>query len=715
MTVSKPPIVLRNAARRLPSVISFIVLVAIVGAPVLASAQDSSRQETSRYVRLFLRDKGTTRRFLAPGDPLYPSASSHLTARALRRRAKVLPAAQIVSTDDLPINPPYLQAIAATGAVVAQTSRWLNTVMVLADSMTIERLRRLPFLDSLDVVRAAPRTAPLERPSVTERLGPPVTASSASSASECFADHYGLADFQNRFMGIDVAHRIGIAGEGILVGVLDAGFDWRGHRAFARTNVVGEYDFIHGNANTANEPEDSLAVGSQEEHGTMVLSLMGATWSDTLVGGAPAASFLLAKTEDLRFERHVEEDNFVAGLEWLEAQGVDITNTSLGYTGFDEPERSHVYEDLTGHTVPASRAVNHAVSLGVVCVLAAGNEGRLGSFMYTGVPAEADSAIAAAAVDSNGNVAGFSSRGMLNHPPQKPDVAAFGVGNWAAHPSGSDRLIRSQGTSFASPMTAAVATLVLSAAPELRPWELREILERSATRAVADTAVGYGIVNAGRALRELARRRTVVGLPVVALTSSCVSIAAYSMRLASEFSGASLDSHLVVRLTTPSGRTIEMRGVAPGNGLGRWVFPPLDDGSMPGDGDAIVIEFLDASSGAILRHDSLVMRAGMLTPSSTTCARADLALVGDDGIEAYPNPFDRWVRLSFELERDDAVTLTIYNSAGQQVVRLYDGEPLAAGCHAPMFDAHGLPNGSYYVQLRGSDGSVRSGSMIYLP
>ena len=90
----------------------------------------------------------------------------------------------------------------------------------------------------------------------------------------------------------------------------------------------------------------------------------------TLARPYARAAFMLAKTEDLRYERHVEEDNFVAGLEWLEAQGVDITNTSLGYTVFDAPEAPHTYDELTGNRVPASRAVNRATDADRGCAVA---------------------------------------------------------------------------------------------------------------------------------------------------------------------------------------------------------------------------------------------------------------------------------------------------------------------------------------------------------
>jgi serine protease AprX len=718
MTVSKP---LRSI--RLPFVITAAVAF-FAGIPLHA-------QFFERYVRLHLRDKGTPRRYLDRSDPQYAAASSHLTQRALTRRAKVLPPDRLVSTDDLPIHPPYLAAISGAGARIVQQSRWLNTVMVIADSVTIERLRGLPFLDSVDVVRARKRVGidPVGKWMAIDRLDGVRTSPERAQGISCLADHYGLADFQNRFMGFDEAHRMGFAGEGVLIGVLDAGFDWRNHEALRTMNVLDEFDFIYGNGNTADEPEDSAAGGSQEEHGTMVMSLIGARLGENdearVVGGAPNASFMLAKTEDLRHERHVEEDTFVAGLEWLEAQGVDITNTSLGYTTFKEPERPHTYEELDGHTAHASRAINHAVGLGVVCIVAAGNEGRPGAFTYVSVPGEADSAIAAAAVDSSGRVAGFSSRGFPGRIPRKPDVAAFGVGNWAAHPSRSDNYISSQGTSFAAPMTTAVAAILLSAAPDLRPWEVRDLLRRGGSNAGAhDTAIGYGVVNAARVLRELARDRVVVGTIVTGLHHNCINVAAYVVGRDSTF-GRLVDSLLVARVSL-AGSVIELDDPQPLNGIARWNVPLGWEDQSFASTDSVDIEILDRRTGVRLRSERLSVLPSQPNGLATTpCALANL-MVTDGGhwdpeesddageVEAYPNPFRALTRLSFDLHDDATVTLSIHNSIGEEVARLFDGETLARGCHMPMFDAHGLPNGSYYVRLR-VGGEIRTGEMIYIP
>jgi len=713
MTVSKPPFLLRNAARRVPIVVAAAAFLAVVA---LGAALPLSAQDTSRHVRLLLRDKGVAERNLTPEDPLYAAATAHLTPRALARRARTLPVGRRVSTADLPLHQPYLAAITGAGATILQSSRWLNTVMVRADSLTIERLRGLPFVVTTEVVKARDAGSPVPYGKLAVAV-PAAHAALDATADDCLADAHGLAAFQNRFMGLDQAHRMGIAGEGVLVGVLDAGFERR-HRAFAATRIEAEYDFVHGNANTADEPEDSLAESSQEEHGTMVLSLIGATWRDTLVGGAPRAAFMLAKTEDLRYERHIEEDNFVAGLEWLEAQGVDITNTSLGYTGFDAPERSHTYDELNGHSVGASRAVNRATELGVLCVVSAGNDGR-GAFIYVGVPAEADSAMAVAAVDSLGRVAGFSSRGRPGHEPPKPDVAGYGVGNWAAHPSSPLATRKSQGTSFAGPMTAAVAAVVLSAAPELRPWELRSLLQRTAHGAAAgdhDTALGAGIVNAGDALRELARTRLVVGVPAISASADrrTVAIAAGVLDTRPRSGeGSGLDSHVSARIRwgdTATGPTLVSRTLQPVSGIARWSFRSAE-GPMSGP---LVVEILDAGSGLVARRHVFTLDDDSLHTASTICATPALATLDEGTITAWPNPFTTLTRLAFELESDATISLTIFNSRGEEVARLLDDVAAGAGPHSVTFDARGLPSGSYHALLR-IGGETRDGGMIYLP
>ena len=79
-----------------------------------------------------------------------------------------------------------------------------------------------------------------------------------------------------------------------------------------------------------------------------------------------------------------------------EAFGVDITTSSLGYFYFDSTDQNYTYDDLNGNTTISARAINKAVSKGVICFSAAGNSGPSPMTMVT--PADADSCVAVAAV-----------------------------------------------------------------------------------------------------------------------------------------------------------------------------------------------------------------------------------------------------------------------------------------------------------------------------
>jgi uncharacterized protein (DUF1501 family) len=65
----------------------------------------------------------------------------------------------------------------------------------------------------------------------------------------------------------------------------------------------------------------------------------------------------------------------------------------------------------------------------------------------------------------------------------------------------------------------------------------------------------------------------------------------------------------------------------------------------------------------------------------------------------YPNPFNPTTVIRYELPQSSYVTLEIYNSAGQRVETLVEGDR-PAGVHTARFDAGGLSSGAYFYRLR---------------
>ncbi|MCJ7457474.1 MAG: S8 family peptidase, partial [candidate division Zixibacteria bacterium] len=307
---------------------------------------------------------------------------------------------------------------------------------------------------------------------------------------------YGASYAQLLQIHVPELHRLGYTGKGIRIGMLDTGY-FLHHRAFQylldSNRIVATRDFINGGIYV----EDP--AGQQTIHGTYTLSALAGYVPDTLIGPAYNSEFVLAKTEIVNQEIQIEEDHWVAGIEWEESLGVDIVSSSLGYNRFDD-STGYTWADLDGHTAVVTIAAEMAVSKGVIVVNAAGNE-RNTPWHYIIAPADGDSVIAVGAVDLNGNIASFSSAGFpwdFQKGKIKPDVCACGVGTYCADAGGGYAYVN--GTSLSTPLVAGTCALVLQTDTTLKPMQLRDRLWRTAYGVSSpDTLYGYGIVDAVRA------------------------------------------------------------------------------------------------------------------------------------------------------------------------------------------------------------------------
>jgi serine protease AprX len=397
-----------------------------------------------------------------------------------------------------------LPDLAAAGARVRHVTRWLNGVSAVVPEGRIEDVLALPFVRSVRPVARFRRPAgrdlqePLaDAPRAPGRVdrrstptGPPTSLDFAGDE----AWHYGPSFNQNAQVGILDLHRLGYTGAGVTVAIFDTGFR-TGHAALAGRRLVAERDFVNGDGDVDNEPGDPLSAWN---HGTSVWSNVGGFRPGALVGGAFEADILLAKTEDVSSETPIEEDNYVAALEWADSLGADIVTASLVYLDFDGTGDDYTYADLDGNTTILARAVDIAVERGLCVVNAVGNFGPGSGTLWT--PADADSVLSVGAVDSFGVVAGFSSRGPTADGRFKPEVVARGVRTWVASAT-TGGYGPANGTSFATPVTAGAAALLKEAHPTWSGWDLREAIRSTASHAgTPDNTTGYGLVSAIGAL-----------------------------------------------------------------------------------------------------------------------------------------------------------------------------------------------------------------------
>ena len=445
----------------------------VAAALTVLAVEPAAAQGTVRRHLVYFRDKTGT-----PFSVAQPQA--FLSARSLRRRTRQ---GIVVLPRDLPVNPAYVAQVRALpgSPQVIYTSRWFNAALVSCDSVTLARVTALPTVRAATTLNRSYR---VPTPTV-----PPVQVSApAARGTLATRSQYGSAFRQNLQIGALAMHDAGFRGEGMQIAVFDAGFPGVDQISalqplFLEQRVLGTRNFVDGGTN----------VYTRNSHGTNCLSAIGANQAGFYIGTAPKSAFQLCITEDVYSEHPVEEANWLAAAEYADSSGVDVISSSLGYTTFDAPSVSYTYADMNGRTAICSRAATMAARVGMVVVSAAGNEGS-NPWHYVSAPADADSIISVAAVDSLGNHAYFSSYGPSADGRIKPTLAAMGLSAAVLAPSGS--AFRGSGTSYACPILAGVVAGFWQANPTLTAQQVILALRSTASQATTpDNILGYGIPN----------------------------------------------------------------------------------------------------------------------------------------------------------------------------------------------------------------------------
>ena len=429
------------------------------------------------YWRVFFKTKGPGSFF--EGTELYNKTLSSLSQKSLDRRKKFNGPLRVISIDDAPVYQIYIDSVLKSGATLQHTLKWQNYIVINADSAQIATISKYSFVKSVQLTSSK---ATLQQFSQQQK-------SLFEEISNCGNYRYGSSFNQISMMNLPILHSMGFSGTHSTIGVLDNGFIWRNHLAFKHLKRVKEYDFIYNDTITSNE---SIDVGGQDDHGTVVLGSIAGYLNDSLIGSAPFANYYLCKTEDNKHERRIEEDHYAAAIEWLEAEGVDISTSSLGYFPYDGTEEAPSYSELDGKTTIVAKVVNNATKKGMICITAAGNSGS--NFRTIISPGDADSVFTIGAVNPEGNPAGFTSRGPLENGKIKPDFAAQGVQVFTVSPQSTEGYTRVNGTSFATPLFAGSVGVLASAFPELPPYKIRTILKQSSSQyTMPDSILGFGV------------------------------------------------------------------------------------------------------------------------------------------------------------------------------------------------------------------------------
>ncbi|MBK5209170.1 MAG: S8 family serine peptidase [Flavobacteriaceae bacterium] len=426
---------------------------------------------------VFFNDKPSANTYMA--NPLLM-----LSQHSLDRRTK-----QNISlnSSDVPIEKTYYNKIKNTvGITVLAKSKWLNALHIQGTKTNINNLKSNAFVSKIEFADKTLNTnarflSEKSRISTGKRNHHPENKFGAISDF-----NYGSALNQIQMLGTDALHQQNYTGNKMIIAIIDVGFpNVNNFSAFERirtkSKILGGYDFVNRSTN--------FYTGSS--HGTSVLSIIAGYIDNQFVGTAPDASFYLFITEDSSKETPLEESLWVEAAEKADSLGVDIINTSLGYTTFDNPKYDYTYADMNGANTIISRGAEIGASKGMILVNANGNEGTT-SWKYISAPADAVSVLSVGAVNASKVIASFSSFGPTSDGRIKPDVLAQGQNVYVINSAGN--VATSNGTSFASPVMAGAVACFWQKNSTKTSKEIIQMIKQSARLYNNPTPQeGYGI------------------------------------------------------------------------------------------------------------------------------------------------------------------------------------------------------------------------------
>ncbi len=434
-------------------------------------------------VWIFFKDKGHSL------NKYFEKPTTVVSEESLERRAKVLKGSELIDETDLPVNKNYIKELEDIGVKVKQVSRWFNGISSLVKISDLPEIASKSFVKNIDMVGIFKK----EKEPVFIRKNFPREINFKKQSAHLY--DYGSSFAQLDQIKVPDVHDLGLTGKGIMICVMDAGVSNLSHEVFSQIKIKAKYDFVNHDTVVANQ-----ADSGEGSHGTYTLALIGGFKPGELIGPAFNATYLLAKTENTQSESPIEEDNWIAAMEWADSIGVQVTSTSLGYLdGFDFGFKNYTWQDMNGRTARITLGAELAARKGIVVVNSAGNEAWRGTPNTLVAPADADSIITVGAVDVNGKKASFSSYGPTTDRRIKPDVMADGVSDYipVATPGNINGYITGSGTSFSCPLVAGVAALILEKHPNWTPIQVRDALRNTASMHTApDSLYGWGIINA---------------------------------------------------------------------------------------------------------------------------------------------------------------------------------------------------------------------------
>ncbi|MEC9093519.1 MAG: S8 family serine peptidase [Planctomycetota bacterium] len=376
----------------------------------------------------------------------------------------------------------------------------------------LDELKKIPGVRKIFLSARVPRSVR----SQSQRLEP--SKFSVRNAGQFKPGQYQHPWYVYSLLADRVWKNFGVTGKGTLNVIHDFNFVFTGNLAqnvYRNPNEVpangkdddgnGLVDDVHG-FNFRNH-SGQLMVSSGETS----QSLHGMTCALIVCGtGTTKTQFEFGIAPEAKWAGVIAGADLESAVEWAILQGADTYSMSFSIPNLGEL-RSHW-----------RKVMEHGAFCGVYFVSGAGNFSQTAEIpVQMRTPEDIpDVVFAAAGVQRDLTRTRFSSSGPVewntehyqDGKVQKPEVCAFNQGLPLLMPNGSIRIDAANGNSFAGPMFCGAIALMLSADPDLPPWELKEIITQSALDVGPpgiDSQTGHGLINCYRAVKEVLRRKAI--------------------------------------------------------------------------------------------------------------------------------------------------------------------------------------------------------------
>jgi len=279
---------------------------------------------------------------------------------------------------------------------------------------------------------------------------------------------------------VDLAQQqTGYDGSGVTVAIIDTGIDSThvglddldDDDSTYDPKVIGFYDPVN-NPDKTNGTE--IQAYDDQGHGSHCAGTVAGTGAPTFEhpGMAPQAFLVGVKVLDAGGSGSFA--TVMAGMEWTvdNRYKFNIRAASMSLGGPGPIEWTSSEEDSV------NRYANEMVRAGITMLIAAGNSFASAQI---GTPGSAEDVITVGALDKNTAIAVYSSQGPTEEGRVKPNVAFVGSDVMSVQHNSGDGYVAFSGTSMATPGVAGTVALMLQANPDLSPFDVRNILQETAT------------------------------------------------------------------------------------------------------------------------------------------------------------------------------------------------------------------------------------------